>query len=85
MPKLLMIEWLDSIQPTSHWEPLGEYKHFEVFKCISVGFLVFDGSETKGIAQNMADPDDSKNTQISGVTHIPTCSIVKITDLVKKS
>lgn len=84
MKKLVIIEWLDSIQSTGHWECLDEYKHFEAFKCISVGFLVYNGEKTKGIAQSIADPKDQKNTQISGITHIPTCSIIKITEIKTK-
>lgn len=79
--KLVLIEWLDSIHSTGHWERLDEYEPFEAFKCSTVGYLVHDGSMTKGLAQSVADPDDSKNTQVSGITYIPTCSIIKITEM----
>lgn len=76
--KLVKIEWLDSVHPTSQWERLSNYEPFEAFKCVSVGFLVSDGDITKGLAQSIADRHDSEK---SGIVHIPVCSITKITDL----
>lgn len=81
--QLVQIEWLDSILAVPGWENLAKYEPFKVCKCVSVGFLVYDGKITTGIAQSLADLDDQKNTQIAGVMYIPTVSISKITVLNK--
>jgi hypothetical protein len=81
MARLVMIEWVDSAQPTSSWQHLSDYKHKDAVKCVSVGFLLHDGEDVKGLAQNMGDVDKEENIQASGITHIPTCCIKKITNL----
>lgn len=81
MVKLVMIEWLDSTQPISQWQHLSDYERKDGIKCVSVGFLVHDGDKAKGLAPNMGDVDNEENIQASGIIHIPTCSITKITAL----
>jgi hypothetical protein len=80
-PKLVMIEWMDSVQPTSSWQHLSDYEPKDAIKCVSVGFLLHDGEDVKGLAQNMGDVDKEENIQASGIIHIPTCCIEKISDL----
>ncbi len=79
--KLVMIEWLDSVRPISEWQHLSAYKVLEPVKCVSVGFLLHDGKSAKSLAPNMGDIKDENNIQASGIIHIPTRSITKITQL----
>lgn len=78
--KLVMVEWIDSARPNPEWQFLGDYKPVHPISCISVGFLICDSDEVKAIAPNMGDTKN-KNIQASGIIHIPTCSVLKITEL----
>jgi hypothetical protein len=49
-----------------------------------VGWLIHDGDELKALAPNMADLNDEE-PQVSGVIHIPTVSIRRITRLAEQS
>lgn len=79
--KLVSIEWIDSVQPTSGWQFLSEYKESEPIKCISVGFLVCDKKDVKGLAQNIGNKDGRETIQASGIIHIPSKCITKIKKL----
>ena len=81
--KLVMVEWLDSMRPIAEWQYLSDYKREKPISCISVGFLIHNSDGVTAIAPNMGNISD-KNIQMSGVIHIPTCSILKITDLAEK-
>jgi len=74
---LVLIEWRDSAQPTAQWQYLSEYSPSEAISCASVGYLVYDGAETKGLAQNLGCGDSEKSMQASGIIHIPACSITR--------
>ena len=77
-PKLLvMIEWVDSLQQDGEWRLADEFEARKAAKCISVGYLVADGRKVKALAQSIAN----KGEQISGVVHIPVCSIKRIRKL----
>lgn len=76
-----MIEWLDSAQPISKWQYLSEYVPTKPVNCVSVGFLIHNGKDVKALAPNMGEIDDKTSIQASGIIHIPTCSITKITAL----
>ena len=78
---LVMIDWIDSARPISEWQYLSDYKPFTPIKCTSVGFLVHDTKEVKALAPNVGDLDNKDTVQASGIIHIPTCSISKITKL----
>lgn len=82
--KLVIIEWLDSTQPISSWQHLSDYKASEPISCISVGFLIHDGTDVKALAPNMGDITSENNMQISGIIHIPSKSVLNITELVEK-
>lgn len=73
---LTVITWEDSRQQEVGWQWLEDYTPKEVCKCTTVGYLIHDDDKVKVLAQSMADDD-----QISGVTHIPTCCVTKLTKL----
>ncbi len=81
--KLVSIEWLDSRQPSSEWRHLTNFKSAGICHCVSVGYLIYDGEDCKVIAPSMADIESEEDMQVSGVIHIPTCSVTKITPLIE--
>ncbi len=78
--KLVLIEWLDSSQPIPGWQWVEDIGQLHALKCQSVGWLVYDSTEVKGIAPNVGGTCD-ENQQVSGLMKIPTSCIVKITKL----
>lgn len=74
---LVLIEWRDSAQPTPGWQYLADYSPNEAIFCASVGYLVYDGAETKGLAQNLGCGNSEESMQASGIIHIPACSITR--------
>ena len=83
MVQLVMIEWEDSAQPASAWRFLHELtdRPLRVVRCISVGWLVYDGNDVKALAPNMGDLENEEALQVSGLIRIPACCIVKISRL----
>ncbi len=79
-----MIEWFDSVRPYPEWQHLSDYHKSDPISCVSVGFMIYDGKDVKAIAPNMGDISSETNIQASGIIHIPTCSVKKITDLIEK-
>jgi len=82
--KLVLIEWEDSSQPLSSWfriDDLPEPSHVE---CVSVGWLIHDGQETKMLAPNMGDTDSKENIQASGIIRIPARAIKRIAPLAER-
>lgn len=75
---LVLVEWEDSRQPTSHWQRLCELELEGICKCVSVGFLVHDGEDKKVLAPNMADIEDEHNIQASGLINIPASAVTKM-------
>ena len=80
---LVIIEWIDSRQPVGTWQRISDFEHSDICKCVSVGFLIHDVEDQKVLAPNMADIEDKHNIQASGVIHIPTKCVLKITPLVE--
>ena len=77
MPKLVMIEWLDS-HHIPRWtvdDPVTE-----PLLCRSVGWLVHDGDKAKTIAPHMTDEE---TPQRAGEMTIPACAVKRIKVLVK--
>lgn len=74
---LVLIEWRDSAQPTPGWQFLTDYSPSGAISCVSVGYLVHDGDETKGLAQNLGCGASEESMQASGIIHIPACSITR--------
>ena len=85
-PDLVLIEWVDSGQPVPGWQWLSELKAGTPHRCISVGFLVQDDTQTKVIAPNLAASEGDKDwDQASGLMTIPTAAVVKIVRLLTSS
>ncbi len=82
--RLVLIEWIDSVQPVSNWVYLSDYKPHQPIKCVSVGYLIHDGKDVKALAPNMGETGSEINIQAAGIIHIPSCSILKISDLIVK-
>lgn len=78
---LVIVEWEDSRQPSGEWKRLLQFKPEGICECVSVGFLLYDGEDYKTIAPNMADISSDENMQASGLIHIPTACITKISPL----
>ena len=77
---LVMIEWLDSAQPTANWSYLQTYEPRAAVQCVSVGWLIHDG-DVKALAQNFGDVIDADSAQVSGVIHIPARCVTRTTYL----
>ena len=75
---LVLVEWIDSAQPRSRWEYLSDIGKPEPIRCVSVGWLIFDGKKSKSIAPNMGSIDDHESLHVSGVITIPTCAVTRI-------
>lgn len=80
--KLVQVEWVDSRQPTSHWERLDDLSHLAPCACMTVGYLVVESDTHVVIAHSIGD--DGENPQGTGLTAIPSECIKKMTELVAK-
>lgn len=47
---LVLVEWEDSMRPAPEWMYLRDFKAGDICKCVSVGFLVYDGEDKKVLA-----------------------------------
>lgn len=78
---LVFIEWEDSAQPIPVWQYVEDYQPRSAIKCASVGWLVHNGEDVKGLAQNMGGLENKDNAQMSGVIHIPARCIINLVQL----
>lgn len=78
----MLIEWLDSGQPVSRWEYLSEYERADALHCESVGWLIQD-DDTKVLAPNMGEINDSERIQACGLIRIPACAVIRIVRLTR--
>jgi len=74
MPKIVLIEWLDS-KGMERWEYLDELEPMQPCLCRSVGFLIENKKSHKTIALGLSD------TQVLGRTTIPSGCIKSIKKL----
>ncbi len=79
-PKAYMIEWEDSRQPKSAWQWLSDFDTPEIVRCISIGFLIYNGKDAKVLAPNIGD-HDNEEPQVSGVIQIPTRCVTRMVEL----
>ena len=77
---LVMIEWVDSLQPIARWQYLRNFGEPSVSLCLSVGWLIHDGEDVKALTPNFGHTNDEHSLQISGVIQVPASCVVKITD-----
>ena len=76
LPKLVLIEWVDSAQPVPGWCFIDQAPELKIIKCASVGWLVGEGDGVKMLAPNVGDLD-SDEKQASGFIRIPTQAITR--------
>lgn len=76
--KLVLIEWEDSRQPEPAWTRLSEFYPPPVARCVSVGWMIYDGEDTKMLTPNMADIKNENNIQGSGIIQIPTSCVTRV-------
>lgn len=81
--RLVVIEWVDSAQPSAAWQFLEDLDAPQPILCKSIGWLVYDGDEVKALAQSIGDIA-KESVQVAGVMKIPSCSIRRIRDLIGK-
>ena len=75
---LVLVEWLDSRQPTSAWVRVGDLQR-ECCWCYSVGFVVQRDRKVVVLAPNVSDTDDYP--QAIGAMVIPRAAVMGITQL----
>jgi len=80
---LVLIEWVDSMQPSPSWAYLNDLPSVEIVHCKSVGWLVAETDEVKMLAPNLGNLQDEDGKQGSGFIRIPTACVVKETTLVE--
>lgn len=83
--KLVLIEWLDSIQPVSAWHYLDSPPSMEVIHCYSVGWVIKKTKEVIMLAPNIGDVKSGGSQQGSGFIRIPVAAIKRKVELVEQS
>ena len=81
LPKLVLIEWLDSAQPEPAWKHFDDLPRLDVIRCVSVGWLVAENGATKMLAPNIGDFYSGGNKQASGFIRIPAASVTRMANL----
>lgn len=71
---LILVEWVDSLQPVTGWHMADDLPALEAAKCKTVGWLVAENDDAMMIAQNIANPDSSQE-QAGGLMRIPKCCV----------
>lgn len=79
--KLVVVEWLDSVQPVSAWRHLSDTPELEVVTCLSVGWVVGENEHAVMLAPNIADYRSGGGAQGCGFMRIAACAVRKITEL----
>ena len=80
---LVFIEWEDSARPVAAWTYLADFETPSAVKCVSVGWLVHDGTEVKALAPNMGVLDNKEALQVSGVIRIPARCVTRLVRLLE--
>lgn len=81
-PSLVLVEWEDSMQPSSSWRFLTDFDDHKIVKCLSVGWMIGDGKDVKALAPNIGNPHDNTGVeQASGVIRIPARAITRLVKL----
>lgn len=64
---LLLVEWVDSRQPTASWQRVTDLDYLSECKCTSIGFLIRDDN-AKVLAASVAD-DSAEMQAAAGIRH----------------
>ena len=84
IPKLVLIEWIDSRSPIPGWCLIEECEMPHACKCVSVGYLVVNSKDEKVLAQSIADLE-SDSLQANGLMVIPAKTIITMRPLVSRN
>ena len=84
IPRLVLIEWMDSIQPVTGWHFLEDAPAVEAIQCCSVGWLVGENKSARMLVPNIGDKESGGSAQGTGFIRIPASSITRLVDLVEK-
>lgn len=76
-PKLVLVEWEDSRQPSSGWVWLDDVDLGEAVPCKTAGWIIAESKSVMAVAQNIGDNGD----QACGIIRIPKRCVVKVTKL----
>jgi len=82
--KLLLVEWVDSVQPVSAWHFLSDLPPLEVVQCASVGWVVGKTKKVIMLAPNIGGTQSGDSRQGSGFIRIPVAAITRKVELVEK-
>lgn len=78
---LVFIEWEDSARPVAAWSYLADFETPSAVRCVSVGWLIHDGSDVKALAPNMGELGNTEALQVSGVIRIPARCVTRLVRL----
>ncbi len=74
---LVLVYWVDSVQPQGAWTFLCDVKPGGIVVCASVGWLIEDSRKCKRLAPNMAAISDPEEIQVSGIITIPAKCVLR--------
>lgn len=77
MNDLVLVEWLDSTQPTSNWCFLSDAPELETIECVSVGWIIQENEKVLMLASNIGDYESGDGAQCCGCIRIPKVSITR--------
>lgn len=73
--KLVLVEWVDSIQATSGWAFLSDPPDLEIVRCKSVGWVAEESNDVLMLVPNIGNID-TESEQGMAFIRIPKVSIV---------
>ncbi len=74
-PKLVMINWIAPPSPNPDWEFVEDLEQPLLSHCVSVGWLVWDSDECKGLTPTLAENELEGDKQLLGLLNIPMGAI----------
>lgn len=80
-PRLVVVAWQDSRQPTAAWRFLSAVEDPAPVQCVTAGWLVSENDQAIAIATSLGDVHDPDGIQANGITQIVRACITNITDL----
>ena len=83
--RLVLVEWIDSVQPGARWIFRSQYSPPPPAICWSVGWVVAEDREVVVLASNVTGPAPDGDYQFTGDFDIPRCAIRRIVDLADRT
>jgi hypothetical protein len=72
---IVCVEWVDAVGVTSAWEEKEDLEPLQPLKCLTVGYLLYDGADYKTVGMTLSEH------QILGRHTIPSGMVVRIEHL----